>query len=615
MLSTIRRSWNLLTRRQKVGLSILSVARIAVNFLDIIGITLIGIAVTVLLGNIDSISALNWLPSPFRDSPAFLLLATAVVFLTKTVFGILLARETAMFLARVEVYNSNRIATSVFSQGLAATKRLSRSEVEWVVLRSSTVAFSGVLLQGMIFQAEASLAILVFSLMLVADWQATIAITIYFLLILSIFHWLSSSKFQAAGSQLSLSSVAVTQIITNLVNAFREIWVLQKTNRYLSSLAEARGQVARASATAIYLQAIPRLLVETALIIGALGFLGWEVVRSDGQGNFASLGILLVGSLRIMSALLPLQRSLADIRFIKPQAEGAQELLDQYLSQETGHAANETMEPLADARSAPQGGLRIEISKVTFAFEDEPEPNSVQTGALMTPVIDEISLTIKSGSYVALVGPSGAGKSTLVDLILGLYQPSQGDILVEGLPARKFFALHPGMVGYVPQKPGIVSGTIAENIALGVEPSEVDDDAVWAAIRTAQLEEYVAGLPSGIHSDLGPHADSLSGGQKQRLGLARALYTNPKFLVLDEATSALDAQTESFVTESLIVLRGEVTVLVVAHRLSTVRNVDTAYVLDKGKIIASGPFSKLRRDVPLIKNYIELMSFDTPEDE
>lgn len=614
MLSTIRRSWKLLTQRQKIGLSILGVARIAVNFLDIIGITLIGIAVTVLLGNIDSISALNWLPSPFRDSPAFLLLATAILFLTKTVLGILLARETAMFLARVEVYNSNRIATSVFSQGLAATKRLSRSEVEWVVLRSSAVAFSGVLLQGMTFQAEASLAILVFSLMLVADWQATIAITIYFLLILSIFHWLSSSKFQAAGSQLSFSSVAVTQIITNLVNAYREIWVLQKTNQYLSSLAEARGQVARASAAASYLQAIPRLLVETALIVGALGFLGWEVVRSDGQGQFASLGILLMGSLRIMSALLPLQRSFAEIRFIQPQAEGAQELLEHYLSEEVDHIASGAMQPLADAAPTLQGGLRVQISEVTFAFEDQPDPKSAPTGNSTTPVIDGISLAIEPGNYVALVGPSGAGKSTLVDLILGLYQPLRGQILVEGLPAREFFARHPGIVGYVPQKPGIVSGTIAENIALGVESSEVDDDAVWAAIRTAQLEEYVTGLPSGIHSDLGPHADSLSGGQKQRLGVARALYTNPKFLVLDEATSALDAQTESSVTESLMALRGEVTVLVVAHRLSTVQNVDTAYVLDKGKIIASGPFSKLRRDVPLIKNYIEIMSFDTEED-
>lgn len=615
MFSTIRRSWKLLTRRQKLGLSILSVSRITVNLLDVIGITLIGIAVVVLLGDLSSISALNWLPSPLRDSPTSILLATALVFLTKTTAGILLARETAMFLARVEVYNSNRIAASVFSNGLAATKRLSRSEVEWVVLRSTNVAFSGVLLQGMTLQSEASLATLVFSLMLVADWEATLAITAYFLLILGTFHWLSSTKFQAAGSQLSLASVAVTEVITNLVNAFREIWVLQKTEKYLYMLGEARGKAARASATANYLQAIPRLLVESALIAGALAFLSWEILRSDGLGNFASLGILLAGSLRIMSALLPLQRSFAEIHFIKPQAKGAHELLEKHFLEEASEPNNAATASPVDNLVAPQRGLRIELLDVVFAFDDQPIPHGLEEAGSSPPVIDEISMALEAGSYVALVGPSGAGKSTLVDLMLGLYQPLAGNILVEGKPAREFFAVHPGIVGYVPQKPGIVSGSIAQNIALGVDPSGIDDEAVWAAIRTAQLQEYVTGLPSGIHSDLGPHADSLSGGQKQRLGLARALYTNPKFLVLDEATSALDAQTESSVTESLMALRGKVTVLVVAHRLSTVQNVDIAYVVEKGKILASGPFLKLRREVPLIKNYIDLMSFDNEKGE
>ena len=605
MLSTIQRSWNLLTARQKTGLTVLSVVRVSVNFLDILGITLIGIAVTVLLGNIDSVSVLNWLPSPFRDSPPTLLIVTAVVFLLKTTLGILLARETAMFLARVEAYNSNRVTRSVFSRGLAESKSLSRSEIEWVVLRSTGIAFSGVLLQAMTFLAEASLAIFVFSLMLATDWAATLTITVYFLFILSVFHWFSGSKFQSAGSEMSRASVSVTQSITDLVNAFREISVLKKTDYFLSSLARKRLRVAQASAKVIYLQAIPRLLIETALIVGALAFLSWQTSGSNDDSSYATLAILLMGSLRIMSALLPLQRSFAEIRFNRPQAEGAHALLEKYPHSES---ANQ-VEALATGAARPDGGLRVELLDVRFAFDDQPKHKDHLKEQGNPSVVDGVSMVLEAGSYIALIGPSGAGKSTLIDLLLGLYQPSSGDVLVEGLPAQEFFSLHPGTVGYVPQRPGIVCGTVAQNVALGVKPSEIDYDAVWTAIQSAQLEDYVLGLPDGVYSDLGTQNDSLSGGQKQRLGLARALYASPKLLVLDEATSGLDAQTESSVTESLMALRGKVTMIVVAHRLSTVQNVDVAHVLVQGKILASGSFSELRRKDPLVKRYVELMSF------
>ncbi len=615
MFSTIRRSWNLLTRRQKIGLSVLSALRILVNLLDVIGVTLIGIAITVFLGDIDSVSALDWFPSPLRNSPPVLLLVIALIFLSKTVFGILLARETALFLARVEAHHSQRIATSLFSEGLEKTKQLSRSDIEWTVLRSTEFAFQRVLNQSMSLQAELSLAVLIFGLMVVADWQASLAITLYFLIILTIFQWLGSSKFLSAGQKFSTGSVSVTRVITDLVSAFREISVMQKTDYFLKTFAEARRRVADSNATYLYLQSIPRLLIETSLIVGALLFLSWEFFRSSGQGDFSTLGILLIGSLRIMSALLPLQRSFADLRFLQSQAGAAQTLLEESLGQENPRKIIASEAFSMASIDAPKHGLRVELSEIYFAFQDQKPANWSMADSTAAPVINGISMTIEPGRCVALVGPSGAGKSTLVDLILGLYQPSAGKLLVEGVPSREFFASHPGVVGYVPQRPGIVSGTIAQNIALGVEPSEVDEKAIWAAIQASQLEDFVTSLPAGIHSDLGAHADSLSGGQKQRLGLARALYTKPKLLVLDEATSALDAQTESSVTESLMALRGQVTVLVVAHRLSTVQKVDTAYVLDKGAILASGPFSKLRRDVPLIRNYIELMSFDTEEDE
>ena len=214
-----------------------------------------------------------------------------------------------------------------------------------------------------------------------------------------------------------------------------------------------------------------------------------------------------------------------------------------------------------------------------------------------------------SGSYAALVGPSGAGKTTLVDLMLGLHQPDSGRVLLNDVSPMELRQRSPGLISYVPQKPGLVSGTLANNIALGVSDKAIDEDLVWSALRKAQLGEFVESLPEGIFSSLGSHSDALSGGQIQRLGLARALYTEPRLIVLDEATSALDAATEASVAGAIRALGLETTVIVIAHRLSTIQHADSVHVIDAGRVLASGKFSDIRKNVPMIEEYVNLMSF------
>jgi ATP-binding cassette subfamily C protein len=219
-------------------------------------------------------------------------------------------------------------------------------------------------------------------------------------------------------------------------------------------------------------------------------------------------------------------------------------------------------------------------------------------------------MTVTGGSTVAIVGPSGAGKTTLVDLMLGLYEPLEGTVLINGLSPQDVRAQFPGSFAYVPQKPGLVSGSIADNIALGFVSGDIDEERVWESLRKAQLASLVEQLPDGIHSSLGAHSDALSGGQIQRLGLARALYSSPRLIVLDEATSALDAATEASITEAIANLGSETTVIVIAHRLSTIQKSDAVHVMDDGQIVASGTFSEVRKKVPMIEEYVKLMSFD-----
>jgi ATP-binding cassette subfamily C protein len=225
------------------------------------------------------------------------------------------------------------------------------------------------------------------------------------------------------------------------------------------------------------------------------------------------------------------------------------------------------------------------------------------------PTIKGVSFSIASGGYEALIGPSGAGKTTLVDLLLGLYKPDSGTILVDGRDPRVLREESPGLISYVPQRPGLVSGTIANNVALGQTPDEIDEAGIRDALQKAQLLDFVDTLPEGIHSSLGVHSDSLSGGQIQRLGFARALYTKPRLIVLDEATSALDARTEASVASSIKNVGAETTVVVIAHRLSTIQDADQVHVIDDGQVVSSGTFSQVRKKVPMIEEYVQLMSF------
>jgi ABC-type multidrug transport system fused ATPase/permease subunit len=203
------------------------------------------------------------------------------------------------------------------------------------------------------------------------------------------------------------------------------------------------------------------------------------------------------------------------------------------------------------------------------------------------------------------VGSSGAGKSTLVDLILGLRGNDTGQIFIGGLIPGEAIKKWPGAISYVPQNVFVSDSTILTNVAFGYE--EICMDLAWEALEIAQLSEFVKSLPLGVHTPVGEGGNMISGGERQRLGIARALYTKPKLLILDEATSSLDAQTEVAISEAISKLRGDVTIIMIAHRLSSVKNADQVVYLQNGNIVAKGSFSDVKSAVPDFEQQASLM--------
>ena len=219
----------------------------------------------------------------------------------------------------------------------------------------------------------------------------------------------------------------------------------------------------------------------------------------------------------------------------------------------------------------------LELSQITYSYPGAAEP-----------ALKDLSLTIQRGESVGFIGASGAGKSTLVDILLGLLTPDTGEVRVDGKDIQENLRNWQDQIGYVPQSIYLTDDTLRCNVAFGLTDEQIDDEAVQRAIQAAQLEEFVASLPEGLETIVGEHGVRLSGGQRQRIGIARALYHDPVVLVLDEATSALDAVTERDVMQAVYALHGDKTLLIVAHRLSTVAHCDKLVRLEEGRVVEEG---------------------------
>jgi ABC-type multidrug transport system fused ATPase/permease subunit len=288
---------------------------------------------------------------------------------------------------------------------------------------------------------------------------------------------------------------------------------------------------------------------------------------------------------------LRVQQGILTIRGSLGQAQPTLNLIDELGDAPLIENVNDTVDMFHDGFEST-----ICVSGVTLTYPGKP-----------SAAISDISFEIPIGTSVAFVGPSGAGKTTIIDILLGVLNPDTGSVLISGLPPLSAVAKWPGAISYVPQDVVIAAGTIRENVALGYPSEAATNELVMSALKVAHLDKFVRELPHGIETQVGERGAKISGGQKQRLGIARAMFTRPHLLVLDEATSALDGETEANISEAIHALRGSTTVVLIAHRLSTVRNVDLVVYLSDGKITAKGTFEEVRNLVPDFDRQAKLM--------
>ena len=608
MLDSIKVSLSLMTARERVTFFVLVFFRSLSGLLDVAGIALIGILAGLAATSLDPNKPLVifgfTLPQVSQETLVVLVLVVLGVFALKAAVAVTLSKAITGFLARIESAQAVKIARYLFTGNLDTVQARTKGEILWGVMGSVSLAFSGLLVSLSTLITEGILLVLVATTFVLVDPIATIFVFVYFGLIIVVIQLVISRSLKRAGTDAARGNMDSMVAVDDLLGAYREVAIFRKQDFFIEKFGASRSRLSRGSATMTFLGGMPRYVVETALMLGVVIFVGFQFLTGQLASGLVVVGVFLTGGVRIMASLLPLQGAVANVKNQAEQAKVAHELLlnaaqankDAVLEQ--AHKGTATT-PIT---VQPQGALDVVLDAVSFTYP---------TGS--APALNGVSLSIAQGQHVAIIGPSGAGKTTLVDLILGLIEPTQGSVVIGGLPPADTLDNRPGAISYVPQNPGIVSGSIAENVALGINASDIDEAGVLAALTAANLHEFVAGLPEGIHSSVGSQADALSGGQIQRLGLARAFYEKPRLIVLDEATSALDAGSEALITQSLTNLGRDVTVIIIAHRLSTVQHSDVVFLLEDGRITASGKFAHLRKTVPMVAEYVRLMSFDAEE--
>ena len=418
---------------------------------------------------------------------------------------------------------------------------------------------------------EGLIAVALFTVLVVVEPVGTICVIGLLLFATFIFQKFFDRKLQRWGTLRQIQKGSIIQTIQQGLGAVKDIQVLGREEWFVNEHRERQTLDANLLRRINTVQTVPRLWLEVMAMAGLAGLVAIMLATGkDIDKIIPTVGLFAVTSFKVLPSINKLVSSKQTLKVSRSTIETIHHDLDL---------------PIAMNSSIQNMKFQFEnvvVEQLDFKYEQSENL-----------VLSNVNLRIQSGEAVGFVGLSGSGKSTLIDIMLGLLEPQSGSVLINGQTLENVKQSWQQQIGYIPQTIFLMDDSLRRNIAIGIADAEIDEVAIVDALKSAQLEDFVASLPEGLDTVVGERGVRLSGGQRQRIGIARALYHQPSVLVLDEATSSLDTETEHGVMQAVQALQGDKTVIIVAHRLSTVEYCDRLYRLDAGRIVDEGTFDEV----------------------
>jgi ATP-binding cassette subfamily C protein len=582
----------LLSKSDKAKLLRIAITQFCIGLLDLIGVVFIGALGALSINGVNSrapgervtqfLKLIGIENFRFESQAAILALIAIVILVTRTVLAVYYSKHTLRFLSIKAAEISIEIYRKMIKGELQQIHTHHSQETLFAINRG--VDLLVVLIIGTSVNLMADIASLItISLgLFVVDPLMAVTSFILFTVTGIVLNRLTQTRARFFAKEKTKYEIKANNKLLETLETFRELYVRNREEFYIAEFSVLRKKYTNAVSEVTFLPNISKFVVETVVLVGAILIGASQFILNDAFRAVGTLSVFLAAGTRVAPSFLRVQQSIMAIRSAENQIHPTLDYITRYALQ-----TKVVDESVTTTSKQNLEFVKVEFADVSFSYNDESKFK-----------IQNFTETFNINEVSALVGSSGSGKSTIFDLMLGIQKPKSGSIKISGFEPRDFIKQFAGNISYVPQDISIVSGSIRENVCLGYPIDEFSDLRIWEALEMAKLKSDVEEFEEMLDAQVGERGNKLSGGQKQRLGLARALLTRPRLLLLDEATSSLDARTEVQVTEAIQGLKGKVTVVLIAHRLSSIRNADKVIYMRGGKLVASGKFEEVRRLVP-----------------
>jgi ATP-binding cassette subfamily C protein len=601
--------WNLIEAAGKRKILFIALVTVSMNALDILAVGLIGVVGALAFRGIQgqgvgdrTLEILNFLKIGnfnLNEQIAVLGLLAFILLMIKSFLIYYFTKRVFLFMSFQSAHLSRNFIEFISRSSIQEVQSRSSQEYVFHISTGTANLMMGVIGNAFAIMSDCALFLFLFFFLLFVDFISATLSGFMFILLGFTLHRLMQGRAINLGRNMKNLNIANNERIQEFTSSFREIVARNTQDKYSEDIIQGKLRIVNVSALLKMMPLFSKYSMEIMVFATFLIVMFLQFIFNDTSRAFGNLALFLGATSRMSPAVLRIQQGLIQIKSAMGGGESTLRLLqNSVLRTPTPKKLFESSIRDSDFASHKKTDFlpRVVFKEVSFRYSLS---SSVR--------IDSLSMVIEAYDFVALVGPTGAGKSTIVDLLFGLLNPTAGEVLINEVPAREALKYWPEQFGYVPQNVIIHKGTVMSNLLLGLERTTERELQAIELLKTVSLYDTIVQMNGGLDAVIDERGGNLSGGQRQRLGIARALMTNPKILVMDESTSSLDANSESLITESLLKLRDSMTLIVIAHRLSTVKSARRLFYVEDGKIISEGDFEVLRANVKDFDKQAKLM--------